>query len=155
MIIHNVYMPGSPWESDMIRVSKAYYYVEYEIKISVADFRNDLKKRASKYRINSVTRHDFLKDSAQYFMHDGYSRKAIPRPKQFYFVVPKNLLADVFVPPHCGVIEFNDETRYAFGMEVIRTAPNLKNISKLEISDMFNLGMKASYKLRAADIPDA
>lgn len=139
----------------MVRVSKSYYYVEYEIKISVADYRNDLKKRVSKYKTNSITRHDFLKCGEQHQMHDGWHVRQIPRPKQFYFVVPANLLADVLVPSHCGVIEFSTETRYAFGMEVTRKAPNLKNPTQMDIESVFNVGMKAAYKLRGADIETA
>ena len=39
------YTPHAWWESDVFEITAAGYFVEYEVKISVSDFKADAKKR--------------------------------------------------------------------------------------------------------------
>lgn len=71
----------------------------------------------------------------------------VPKPKQFYFVVPCGLLAGVEVPKHCGIVEFTVADRHGWGVAITRRAPKLKAPTQLCAKSIFKLGMKAAHRL--------
>ena len=71
-------------ESDIIEVTKTGYLVEYEVKISRADFLAD--RRKSKWQF-----YKFHYDKA---------------PKFFYYILPKGIAEPVELPDFAGLIEY-------------------------------------------------
>lgn len=55
--IENAYVFKSDWESDFLIITKAGYVVEFEVKISKADFQADKKK---------VQKHSILEPHSRY-----------------------------------------------------------------------------------------
>ncbi len=100
----NLYVFG--WESDILFFTNSNYAYEIEIKISRADYKNDLKKTA---------KHNFLKDA---------SKKN--KPNYFYYAVPENLIGLNEVPSYAGLIYI---TKYSY--RIVRDAPKI-NIYKLD-----------------------
>lgn len=149
IVLPNVYVGYSPWECDAIRVSKTYHWVEYEVKVSVADYRADFFKRQIRWKSDSLLKHDAYKSDEPIEVRSSYMDRItiIPKPKQFYFVVPKGLLDAMDVPPHAGIIEFDADGKRDWGIKVKRRAPNLKQPTKLDAKTVFNLAAKASHRL--------
>ena len=85
-IVENLYV--FDWESDMLIKTRSGYWYEVECKISLADFKNDFKR---KWR-----RHDLLKTG------DEKHR----RPNYFYYCVPWYLSGKVLplLPSYAGLI---------------------------------------------------
>ena len=143
----NVFLKNSPWEADLIRVMKSGFWHEYEIKLSVADYRNDFQKKVNGYVAGSPRKHAIY-SSPDPFSWSGIRsscRGVIPKPATFSFVIPKGLLDGIEVPKHCGVIEV--EVRgggYAPRVAVRRKAPRLKKPTRLEAFHLFNLCQKRS-----------
>lgn len=104
-VIANSYVFNHDWESDVFVLNKAGYSYEFEVKVSRADFKNDLKK---------VRKHEML--SA------GKSEKfsGIMRPNRFYYTVPTGLIKPDEVPEYAGLYYM---TKYSF--EEIKKAPLL------------------------------
>lgn len=124
----NVYVKGSPWESDVIRVLKSGYWHEYEIKLSVADYQADFRKKTIGWNPKSPRKHDFYQSGedldGRLF---GYgSRSLVPRPATFHFVTPVGLLDGVDIPDHCGLIEVQRSDRPSERVRVVKKAPRLK-----------------------------
>ena len=82
---NNIYLYRH-WESDLLAVTASGYTVEYEIKLSVADFIADSKKIQK--HINLVNGHG---------------------PNRFYYVVPEGLISDNVVPSYAGLLYAYDE----------------------------------------------
>ena len=74
------------WESDYIAVTKSDYTYECEIKVSRADFFNDLKK---------AKKHVILESA------DGGGKL---RPNYFYYAVPDGLVTPEEVPEYAGLL---------------------------------------------------
>lgn len=90
-IIPNIYLSGGVWsEADLISVTKAGYISEYEIKISRADFKADLKKR----------KHHFFEKNNRCFQ------------RYFWFVTPDGLVKPEEIPNYAGHIEVSKPRRY-------------------------------------------
>lgn len=144
LLVPNVYMPNSPWESDLVRISKKYYWTEYEVKITVADFKKDFDKQTNRINPNSPFKHDL------YASPDPIARARwdIPKPKHFYFVVPEGLLDSQFVPRHCGILEVKEPTeRNRWNrVKTKRFGKTLKSHNQLDIESIYRLAVKNSLK---------
>ncbi len=150
LLLPNVFLGGSPWESDMIAVTPSYYWTEYEIKVSVNDYRRDFNKRMSnKFRQKHLEpwpkKHDLYSSDAAIDKTKFYRGKPkcpiIPKPKYFYFVTPTGLLKDEELPDHCGLIEIGE------GIGVSKYAPHLRNATKLDQYAIFTLAVKAANRI--------
>lgn len=150
IVFPNVFVGRNPWECDVIKVSSAYFWVEFEVKISMQDYRADFRKRQFRWRSDSLSKHEAYSCSDPIEMRSPYTNRVgvIPKPKQFYFVTPKGMLDGVDVPSHCGLIEFDEKNKRSWGMDVVRVAPNLKSPTRLKIDQVFDLAKKASHRLR-------
>lgn len=92
-----------PWESDLISVTKALYAHEYEIKISMADYKKDAEK---KWKHLSLQLGD-LRNTPNYFWYATYE-------------------FDIEPPDHAGWIKVNyDERRFNYHVEIRKDAPRL------------------------------
>ena len=148
LVMANVYMNHSPWESDVIDVTKAYFWHEYEIKISVADYRNDFTKKINGFSKNSKRKHDFYKSQEQVMRYGD----AVPKPKTFTFVVPRGLLDGLDVPMHCGVIEYEDSRDWSiWKIQRTRAPVKLPKPTKLDQSQIYNLARKAADRVKFKD----
>ncbi len=97
------------WECDVLALTKSDYLIEYEIKISKADFDNDIKSKSHK--------HLFLKN-----------QQNAKSPNRFYYVVPVELEDKITIPEYAGLITvrknmFDDY----YDVRVKKKAPKLHN----------------------------
>ncbi len=78
---------SSRWyESDVLVVTSAGYTIEYEIKLSLADFKADFRNKSEKHKR----------------LRDGHPTLFVPT--RFYFVVPEMLLSPRDVPDYAGLV---------------------------------------------------
>lgn len=93
------YLMMCSWEMDVISVNKSGYLVEYEVKVSKADFRADAKKgKWSRYESG---------------MAEGWAV-----PNYHYYVIEEGLLCEGDIPPRSGFITVTKD-----GMIVQKRAP--------------------------------
>ena len=134
-VAHNINM--FPFESDVLALKPSGNLIEYEIKISVSDFRADFKKRKKPRRyINEkgFTRHEFLQSGKG--------------ANKFYYVMPSEIYEKVSgeVPDWAGVITAGtgvDLHGEYLGLTIKRMPKNLH--SRKFYSDTKEKIMKAMY----------
>ena len=142
IVLPNVYVDGSWWESDVVRVMPSGRWYEYEIKVSAADFKRDFAKAISRHP-KSSKKHELYCDEAQ--------RKLRTVPSKFYFVTPAGLLLLEDVPGHCGLLEYARRPGVgSWGIRVVREAPNLRGVRPLSQKAIFHMGVKASWRISQA-----
>ncbi len=150
LVMGNVTILGSPWEADVISVTNAYFWHEYEIKVTRADFRQDFQKQISGFSKKSMKKHDVYAGS-EIVTRWG---DVIPRPKSFSFVVPKGLLDGLEVPKHCGMIEVYENDNGDCRLKYKWSAPTLQKPTKLDQKQIFNLAQKAASRVLYHDRSD-
>lgn len=102
------------WEADILLIKDGHHSIEFEIKLSKADFKNDFKK---KYR-HHQTGEEFLK-------HDKICCGDYPC-NYFYFLLPMGMVSHSDIPDHCGIIEFyHNPDAFHTTFEVVRQARQL------------------------------
>jgi hypothetical protein len=80
------------FEMDCFKLTKKQYVIEYEVKISRADYKNDFSKSYGQWRGPAVMKHDQIAQC-----------KTV---NSFYFVVPENLIGTHEVPAYAGLMYF-------------------------------------------------
>lgn len=108
-VFPNIYLGN--FECDILEITKSKYAYEYEVKISVSDFKADAKKKGK---------------------FDN------PRTNYFYYIVPKDLISVEMLPKYAGLIycetivvgyyskergHYNAEKVY---FNIIKNAPKIK-----------------------------
>lgn len=91
-LVHNLYV--FEWESDYLARTRAGYWYEVEIKISLSDFKNDFKKKE---------KHETLRTGKH---RDGWGNRIDGlRPNYFAYCVPEPLVSkvDPLVPEYAGL----------------------------------------------------
>lgn len=113
------FTPGLWWECDLWGVTRSGYVVEFEIKLSAADFRADRGKQVTSYNRSAGEwvlrrKHEMLRDG-------------LGVPSRFYFVMPRDLEASVGtkVPPWAGVIYAVQHGDRWVSVDCARKAPQL------------------------------
>jgi len=97
------YTPAGWHECDLWVVTKAGYMREYEIKLSVADFRADRNKMESpKWTLDE---HGEWTASKPRTKHHRLAEGDPKGPVQFWYVTPAGLLAGLTLPTWAGLIE--------------------------------------------------
>lgn len=122
--ITNLYVYG--WESDYLAVMRSDIVHEVEIKISRADFKNDVKNKKQKHLLlengNGV---------------GGYSGEM---PNYFYYAVPNGLIEVDEVPEYAGLLYVNP-----CGVKIVKQGRMLTtekfDPTKLGIADKFYYNM--------------
>ena len=90
------YTPRGWWECDVFELTAGGYFREYEVKLSLADFKKDADKQREKgpYHYGEVRpwekKHDLLAA--------GHEQG----PSQFSFVAPENMLVSTDIPQWAG-----------------------------------------------------
>jgi len=131
------YNPQGWWEADVFELTSANYFVEYEIKISMADFKKDIDKHKrawndEKKKMDYTYKHELLADSAVF------------GPCRFWYVMPEKLAATIvgknLLPKYAGLISVKDDKRYS--PDQIKKAPQLhrKKIEKDIKEHIFKCG---------------
>lgn len=95
------YTPRGWWECDLFEMTPARAFREYEVKLSVADFRRDRGKEREIYRTWAE------RDQPRKFLNKhSLIAAADPRaPSQFYYVTQEGLLDSETLPTWAGWIE--------------------------------------------------
>lgn len=114
------------FEMDLFKLTKSGLVVEYEIKVSRADFKSDFNKGFEVYDFSNGGRRILVKNK---HVELAAGRTGINR---FWFVVPMGLVKPAEVPKHCGLIEF-----HAGRLSVVKNAPLLnKHAPEIDYKDL-------------------
>jgi len=110
------YTPENWFECDLFRVTKAGYAEEFEIKLSVADFKADAKKGPDD---NDRLLHELLPDNhwrKQKFdgrtKHERLSAGDPLGPIRFWFAMPEVVAAKVEIPVWAGLVTFREHREH-------------------------------------------
>lgn len=98
------YTPKNWFECDMFSVTKKGYFVEHEIKLSVADFKADAKKQWDKW--NGKHGHEY--ERLTHKKHDLLLGNHPQGPTRFFYVVPSGLIQRDDVPSWAGLLYADD-----------------------------------------------
>lgn len=119
-------------ESDMVCVTAAGLAIEIEIKMTVADFRNELaylQPRPAAGSDEKWLKHTLMsgREVEPLRFHAGAPSSPEERakriPSQYYIAAPAGLLTPTMLPAHAGLIEIRNAER--FGAVVVKKAPRL------------------------------
>lgn len=135
-MIPNIYLYG--WESDFLSVSRSGYVYEYEIKLSISDFRADFKKRR---------RHKALKEGGSEKIYKTYHE--LKRPNYFYFTVPKDIAfkSERLCPEYAGLVVMRENIVRG---TVVKKAPKLHKdkITDKQIKQIMERGLSKYWNTR-------
>ena len=118
-IIENLYFFSHDWESDMFIVKNNGYIYEIEIKISVSDFKADLKKTKKHQSLQSG---NFI-------------------PNKFFYCIPEAIKDQVTLPKYAGLLTVSE-----FGS--IKTAKEAPFLHKDKIEVESNIAQKLYRRWR-------
>jgi hypothetical protein len=98
------YRPWGWYECDFYQVTKAGFWVEYEVKVSVADFRADFKKAEK---------------------HEALAAGEARGPRRFWYVMPWELAEKLSgeIPQYAGLMGVREDG----SIGRFRVAPNLES----------------------------
>lgn len=138
IVIPNYYV--GMFECDLLRVTKAGMFYEYEVKISRSDFFNDFKKQ---YETRDTTDWDIqatsYRDLPLITTNKHQETKAGRRANKFYFVVPEGLIKKEECPEYAGLIYYKVIGSYK-ELKIVKTAKLLRKEKAL--IDMYGLAVK-------------
>ena len=89
------YTPPNWFECDVFELTDAGFFREYEIKLTVSDFKADARKSQRRKGVD-VFKRDLLGEPIQ-----------TKGPVQFWYVTPVGLLTPQMLPPWAGLIEIS------------------------------------------------
>lgn len=121
------YTPMNWFECDVFELTKSGYFREYEVKMTLADFRNDAKKMRTRYPRPWGTppvqenKHELLKCAYEH------------GPSEFWYVTPPRLIPREELPFFAGLIELQDlgdgrRPSYRWMPVTVVTAPRLHRV---------------------------
>ena len=116
------YTPAGWWENDVFELTDAGYWREYEVKVTLADYKRDAGKRKEKW----VARGTYRTDVKHELLAEGSERG----PGRFWFVAPAGLIPLSELPGWAGLIEVTDRgprhsRRWRYATAVMKDAPQL------------------------------
>ena len=128
------------YEADILAITRAGYAYEYEIKISLADFRADLKKRCKHASLSGSVKkipypYSWGKEREVYVLSDApedpyqamRNGTCYPenRPKQFWYVIHGFSVPDGELPVYSGLMQYDKPDIGYPQFKIIHPAPNL------------------------------
>lgn len=143
--MHNLYVFG--WESDFLLKTRSEYWYEYEIKISVADFKKDFIKEEKHYKLmtgNELhTQYTKLDKTGCATIRYNYEEPTVI-PNYFSYVVPYTLLDKIkdIIPKYAGLYYISEIN----SLECFKKPPKLHN-NKIN-DDVLNLKEKFYYAFK-------
>lgn len=96
------YTPPGWFECDVFEVTRPGFFCEYEVKLTLRDFKDDNQKRMAKRP------HQWGTPEIWENKHDLLSRGDVRGPSQFWFVTPPGLVTHTDLPVWAGLIELDD-----------------------------------------------
>lgn len=115
------YTPSHWFECDLFAVSRAGLFHEYEIKVTVSDFKADRQKRRPRtWRRENGQRIEIPGETK----HALLTARSTDGPSRFYYIVPEGLIELKDVPEFAGLQYFCQARNY-YGLRIIRRAPTL------------------------------
>lgn len=128
------YTPRGWWECDVFYVTRAGYFKEYEIKLTVGDFKQDKKKGRNRWGYRQDTKGNwqpgyYITDSK----HAALQKREHRGPTQFWYVTPEGLLytepapqfnPEALVPDYAGLLEVVDVHGW-LRLKEVKRAPRL------------------------------
>lgn len=134
------YTPDGWWECDLAVFSRAGYLTEYEIKLTLQDFRADRKKHQLYHRRAGMRVPNRAGGPAADQLYDRlYKHAQIEQgagPKYFWFCTPRRLVPDREIPSWAGLMEFewvrphHRPDRLVLKSRVVRHAPHIRGCRK-------------------------
>lgn len=121
------------WEMDVMKITASGYVIEYEIKISKSDFKNDFKKTMDSWLMNNSQGYDKVKNNKHQQIIEGR------RCNRFYFVVPEGIVTPQEVPDHAGLIYYHELK----GMWIVK---NAKLLHKNTFNNYQDVAVKLSFR---------
>lgn len=119
------YTPHGWWECDLFAVTPADMFVEYEIKVSRADFFNDQEKKPQDWN----SRMKEARGMENPTKHTRLERKDPLGPSRFFFVTPEGMLKDEEIPAWAGLVEIqkvgSEQWGYQWRAKERKKAPQL------------------------------
>ncbi len=113
------------FESDLLILRKSGTVVEYEIKLSVSDYRAGLRKKQVINPHNKNGRQNKIWDHQKYTTRHEYLQRGMGA-NMFYYAAPGEVLEQVDIPKWAGVILVNaNSTSGSCGSRMIKKAPFL------------------------------
>ncbi len=104
------FTPKGWWECDLLELTDAGFFVEYEIKLTLADFWADF----TKLRELPVARDS--EETTVFRKHDRLRMdRSAETPRRFWFVCPENVIPVAECPPYAGLIYIQSHD-YADGL---------------------------------------
>lgn len=105
------YTPAGWWECDLFGVTKAGLAVEYEIKLTRADFKADAGKAREATR--AYPRGGGFETIPAAKKHDRLALADPHGPSRFYYVVPAGMVGPDEVPEWAGLIYVGEYKRFS------------------------------------------
>lgn len=146
LILRNVYVHPSPWECDVLHVTKTLCWTEYEIKVSVEDFKADFRKCVNSWSSKKAGLDSRLRKHVVYREGRHHAWPNTPVPKRFFFVTPKGLISPSDVPDPCGLLEVEIEKNGYARWKVTKNPKQIKHHLPITHGQLFELAKKATYK---------
>lgn len=149
--MNNLYVFHNSWESDYLALTKSGYLYEGEVKISRADFKNDMKKKR-KHQVLEGTYQPKMIDKWEKGKRVGKEEEKVLKPHYFFYAVPENLITEDEVPEYAGLVYMTETFPYFYWK---KKAPKLHNEKytgeELNLTDKFYYNMvnwkhKAQYE---------
>ncbi len=131
IVLQNYYY--GTWEMDVMKITSAGYVIEYEVKISRSDFKNDFNKTQDNWLKNNSNGYDKIKNNKHQHILEG------KRCNRFYFVVPDGLIESKEVPDYAGLIYFNEVGGF-------RTIKNAKLLHKNIFTNYKDVAVKLCFR---------
>lgn len=120
------YTPVNWWECDVFELSKAGYFTEYEIKLTLSDFKADANKEVR--RMGTFTPEDGWKEGPLEKKHDLLSKSDPRGPVRFFYVAPTGMIPRDMLPKWAGLIEVHqheDLGRRQYSLQEVVLPPRL------------------------------
>lgn len=117
------YTPKDWWECDVFELTQAGYFREYEIKMTLSDFRADAKKNSGGVFVR-------LGHEKSENKHQLLAARSAFGPVEFYFVAPEGVIPVEEIPEWAGLMvaePFQDSGPYKTRVNTVKKAPRLHN----------------------------
>jgi hypothetical protein len=125
------FTPAGWWETDAFFITKAGYWVEFEVKLTRGDFKADAQKTQN-VRGTGRWEPDPSRPGHQHYVHDQERKHDLMAqtdrgPCQFFYVCPEQLVTLAELPAWAGLICFFEVSGrnppYNLGTRVVLPAP--------------------------------
>lgn len=120
------YTPLDWWEADVFLVTKRGYAVEFEIKLSVTDFKADAQKERQFYENREHPDHSERWRPTARKKHDLLAAGDRRAPSRFYYVFPKTLnFSPDLIPPWAGMLTVDSHPSGYYRVHEVKRAPQI------------------------------